>query len=441
MMIQIWMSFLFVVLFIRAERTLVLVDDVKESETLYGEFLKELKVQGHELSVHKSTDANVLFVRFGDYQYQNVIVLAPTTNKLGSISWSDMHEFVANGGNVMLSSSKKLSKTQRQFATECGVQYDMKGKVVMDHFNHVKDPMNVHHTAIYADSYSAPSTVIGTVLESKKHKVEFEGIGQISQPNNILNFAVLHPANTAYSGAPAKPVTDVKGTTGDSIALVSAVQARNNARMVFSGSLELFTDEKWKNPDLSNRRLVTELCKWVFQKSGVLRVSNISHSRHDGSHPERMLKSINRPDQPISLYPEAEITRDTMVYRIKDNLTYALTIHEYRDGEWHPFKADDLQLEFVMLDPYVRKTMVHDDKGRFSVTFESPDTYGIFQFRIMYRRLGYSTIHETTQVSLRPFKHDEYERFIPSAYPYYASAISMMAGIFVLSALFLYAEP
>lgn len=46
-----------------------------------------------------------------------------------------------------------------------------------------------------------------------------------------------------------------------------------------------------------------------------------------------------------------------------------------------------------------------------------------------------------TQVSIRPFHHDEYERFIFSAFPYYASAFSMMAGFLVFGAFFLYSKP
>jgi len=42
------------------------------------------------------------------------------------------------------------------------------------------------------------------------------------------------------------------------------------------------------------------------------------------------------------------------------------------------------------------------------------------------------------QVSVRPLQHTEYERFIPSAYPYYVSAFSMMAGVFLFSIVFLH---
>jgi len=39
---------------------------------------------------------------------------------------------------------------------------------------------------------------------------------------------------------------------------------------------------------------------------------------------------------------------------------------------------------------------------------------------------------------VRPLQHTEYERFIPSAYPYYVSAFSMMAGVFLFSIVFLH---
>ena len=37
-----------------------------------------------------------------------------------------------------------------------------------------------------------------------------------------------------------------------------------------------------------------------------------------------------------------------------------------------------------------------------------------------------------------PLRHDKYERFIGQAYPYYASAFSMMAGVLVFSLVFLH---
>lgn len=45
-------------------------------------------------------------------------------------------------------------------------------------------------------------------------------------------------------------------------------------------------------------------------------------------------------------------------------------------------------------------------------------------------------------MSVKPWKHTQYERFIISAYPYYASSFSMMAGVVIFSVVFLhYKDP
>lgn len=43
-----------------------------------------------------------------------------------------------------------------------------------------------------------------------------------------------------------------------------------------------------------------------------------------------------------------------------------------------------------------------------------------------------------TQVSIRPFTHKEYERFLVAAYPYYASALSVMVGFLLFCGAFLF---
>ena len=86
---------------------------------------------------------------------------------------------------------------------------------------------------------------------------------------------------------------------GEKISLISAVQARNNARIIFAGSLELFEDQYVKSSETSNRLLIDEISKWNFGENGILKVSNIRHHRSDGGQPSKMLSDSNRPDQPI----------------------------------------------------------------------------------------------------------------------------------------------
>ena len=161
----------------------------------------------------------------------------------------------------------------------------------------------------------------------------------------------------------------------------------------------------------------------------------------DGGAPELILHEKERPDLPQSLYPDPEITRNSLVYRIKDDIVYSMMVEQLEGDVWVPFVSTDMQMEFMMLDPYVRMTMTVDPlTGRHVASFIAPDSYGIFKFRVFYRRVGYSVLHAETQVSIRPFKHNEYERFIFSAYPYYSSAFSAMIAFFVFSMCFLFSE-
>lgn len=93
-----------------------------------------------------------------------------------------------------------------------------------------------------------------------------------------------------------------------------------------------------------------------------------------------------------------------------------------------------------MLDPYVRQPMTHNGNGRFSLQFKVPDVYGVFKYVIDYKSLGYSYIHLQQVVPVRPFKHDEYERFLLPAYPYYVSVLSTMVAFFMLGFVYLYSK-
>ena len=94
----------------------------------------------------------------------------------------------------------------------------------------------------------------------------------------------------------------------------------------------------------------------------------------DGTPPDVILHEKERPDLPTSLYPDPEITRNSLVYRIKDDIVYSMVVEEYSEGVWKPYLAEDMQMEFVMMDAYVRKTMsVEAQTGKYVAQFVAPD--------------------------------------------------------------------
>lgn len=48
------------------------------------------------------------------------------------------------------------------------------------------------------------------------------------------------------------------------------------------------------------------------------------------------------------------------VYRIKDEVEYSLDIQEWDGTKWAPYVADDVQLHFFLMSPYVKKTLTSD---------------------------------------------------------------------------------
>jgi oligosaccharyltransferase complex subunit beta len=62
----------------------------------------------------------------------------------------------------------------------------------------------------------------------------------------------------------------------------------------------------------------------------------------------------------------------------------------------------------------------------------------VFKFIIDYKRIGYSYLDVSTKIPLRPYNHDEYARFLPTAYPYYVAVFTVLFGFVVFTVVFLY---
>jgi oligosaccharyltransferase complex subunit beta len=294
---------------------------------------------------------------------------------------------------------------------------------VIDHHNYDTILDDGHHTTIVVPSSQLLSAELIVGAKDKLAPVLFKGVALVTDSSNKLRLELLTAGTTAYSFNPESPINEYPTAVGKSTILIGALQARNNARVVITGSLDLFSDayinanvHKFGNaikPTKSgNYELVVSLSQWVFQERGVLRVKSVTHHKVGEKKPPRE-------------------------YTILDEVEYTIEIDELRDGKWVPFKGADVQLEFVRIDPFVRTTLKNNN-GKLYTVFKLPDVYGVFKFLVDYRRVGYTHLYDVQQVSVRPLEHTQYERFIRSAYPYYASAFSMMFGVVIFSCIFLY---
>ena len=321
-------------------------------------------------------------------------------------------EFFNSGHDVLLALDAAPTTQLRDLAVSLGVDVAPAGNVVIDHFN-FNPKLGGDHTAVTSPSLAPLSTVFRA---DTKGPVAFQGVALSVSIDSEVAFHVVTASATAYSGVVGKPAPTTKTLlAGPTIGLLTLVQGRNNARAAVSGSTAMFSNAFFAAA-AGNAAMSHDVVQWTLQMKSVLRASPLRHRIVDG-----------------------EVSPAT--YRINDVVEVAVDIEECSAGmsKCKPFVADDVQIEFVMLDPYLRITLDSPGKnGTFSQVVKVPDVYGVFKWVLEYRRLGYTWLSQVMTVPVRPFRHDEYERFIVQAYPYYASTASMMAGFFALGFYFLY---
>jgi len=400
------------------KRVLALLENlaVKETHSLYFSMLAN---HGFTVTYKVADDPSLQLKKYGEFLYDHVIVFAPTVEEFGGALNADLiTNFVDQGGNLLIAGNSNTGEVLREIASECGFEVDEEGTYVIDHLNFdTRD--SGHHTLVVTDNKHLIKSDL--ITGGVKSPLLYRGAGLLSDPSNPLVMEILTGSSTSYSHHPEQPIKDYPHAVGRNTLLIAGLQARNNARVIFSGSLEFFSDEFFTSKismaggsqvAAGNAELAESLSLWCFGERGVLRVDSISHHLVGESSP---------PD----------------FYTIREMVEFSIQVSEKKEGTWVPFAGKDVQVEFVRIDPFVRATMKNNN-GLISTQFKIPDVYGVYQFKVNYQRLGLSRIQTSTQVSVRPLRHDQYERFIVSAYPYYASAFSMMGGVFLFAIVFLY---
>lgn len=294
----------------------------------------------------------------------------------------------------------------REFTNNLGLDYYEQGVRVY------KEKQNVVRTA----NVTAPAIV----AEQPKSDLVYSGTGLHVKKDSDTTFVLLSGDEGCYAVNDLKNKEEFKNKNSE-IVLAVGGQGHNNARFSVFGSIKLCSDEFYQASNNSNKQFCEEVIDWTLQKKGVLRYSDITHYK--------LSDSVSAGSLPKG-YQELE-------YTIYETLYYSIDIQELKDGSWVPFESSEVYVEFVMLDPYLRLYLQRTGKT-FYVVFQVPDRHGVFQLKTKYHRPGYSWINTASKAPVRPFRHNEYERFLISAIPYYSSVFATLIGFLTFSFLFLY---
>lgn len=412
---------------VNGTQSLVILDKGVSKDD-YSKFWKSLTDRQFQLKFKSAADDSPKLFKDEEITFDHLIMFAPKAKKYGGeITSQSLVQFIKQGGNLLFVGSSELSETNREFAREFDVDFDELDTFAIDHFNFDKADDGTH-TRIVADQIADNKYILSDEVRNGA-PVLYRGIAHsISKLPLLTPILTGSPTAYSYETKEGQAVDQEPLVVGSKVGLVTAMQARNNARVTFVGSQELFSnayfDAKVTRASdgksfgkSSNAAFARDITQWTFQERGVLRHANINHHLSNELH-----------------------GRD--LYRIKDNLTYTIDISKWNGERWAPFESDDVQLEFTMLDPHVRTTLdpiiSSTDAATFATTFKIPDRHGVFTLRVNYKRPGLSYIETRTLVNIRPYNHNEYPRFITAAYPYYTGAASTIVTFVLFTAVYLF---
>lgn len=364
-----------------------MVYDDTNTDVDVAKLMDSLESRGHELVKAPVRSSPELFGPGGRI-YDNLIIIPGKTKGLGkTLTAHTLLDFLKSKGNVMALTTPKYSPLSiREAGAQLGIHIAQKGIIAVDNFG---------------GNISAPHPeIVGTIngkIPAEQSPAYLDGelaIPVVALPETSYSYNALDEEQREYSSSPF-----VAGSSGVGAA---AMQTRENARFGWIGSPSL-----WQN------NVGEELSKWVFQEKGVLRISDVEHTNSAAETHQH--------------------------YKINEPVRYCLSVEEW-DGAWKPHKARDIQLEFVMLDPYYRLNLKEISPGRYCRHFNMPDQYGMFTFAVNYLRTGFSFITDRRVVTVRHTANNEWPRSweITNSWVYVTGAFTVVIAWLIFVCMYLW---
>ncbi|KZS98780.1 Dolichyl-diphosphooligosaccharide-protein glycosyltransferase [Sistotremastrum niveocremeum HHB9708] len=408
-----------------AGNSVLVVLEPKLSREQFSIFFDGLESKGYDLTFRAPKDEKPVILEDDIPAFSHVIFFAPTTKNFASdITPQSIITLLENRVNVLIALSPSTTPLS-SLAAEFSLILPPPNTPLISHF-----PSRPHPPTTLA--ITPQNTPNAPILSKNLGPVLFKGISHAYGENPRLVPILKAPkesfASDTESDRGSESIADAveKGGeglwAGGSMGVVSGFQTVSGARVTWVGGVDVFGDEFANAEALEgvksgNEQFSKDVAAWTFQESLVLRIANTSHHLLGENYP-----------------------RDH--YTTKDEIVYSIDIDRFdaKTSTWKPYSGiTDLQLEYTMLDPHIRTALppIKGAPGHYSVTFRAPDRHGVFKFVVDYKRKGWTHLHSAIVVPLVPPRHDGYPRFLSSAWPYYAGAISTSIGFVIFSALWL----
>jgi oligosaccharyltransferase complex subunit beta len=154
-----------------------------------------------------------------------------------------------SGVDLLLVVPPPATEVWRDFAREFEVDFDDRESWVADHVAYNRDLDSGSHTVLTVPVNDAPSPFISAATRAGP-PVIYHGGGHAAGPHPLLTTLLRASPSAISAAAGSEGPPEGARMIGSQHALVSAFQARNNARVAFSGSVDFFSDEYLESPEV-----------------------------------------------------------------------------------------------------------------------------------------------------------------------------------------------
>lgn len=399
-------------------QVLVVIENDSVLKT-HSRFIDSLVTIGKAIDARPASSKSFELSADGEYLYDAVVLLCPTAPKMEhKLSVGSIIRFVDAGRSVFVAAGHGYSDYTSKVAASIGIDLDSKSNKLTDH-QRVFEPLDDgSHSFIRAGGLVKSKYLFGDESIAGEHIV-FSGPAATLFTDNELVDNVIWGSGSCYSSdGGAKPITKIPRAAGSACLMAASVSTRVGSRVAYFGSFDALSNKVFDKAGKNHEGAMTSFLAWTLGHTGVLRTKNLVHSSVDDS---------------------GELANE---YRVKDTVKFAIDVQVWDGpkGIWTAYVADDIQVEFVMLNPWVRQRLQYSGSpnGTYVAEIAVPDQIGVYKFNIQYFRPGVSPLMVSKVVPVRPYLHNEYERFIGMASPYYAASFSMLIGVFLMGLVVLY---
>ncbi|OJD19324.1 hypothetical protein AJ78_00683 [Emergomyces pasteurianus Ep9510] len=433
-------------------RLLAILDDIAEKD-LFSTFWKDLEGRGYSISFQTPKDEAVSLFKHGERAYDHIILFPSKSKGLGpALTPKIFLDFINSEGNllVVLSGGSPVPSAVISLLLELEISLSPdRNAIVVDHFNYDTLSSPEQHDVLLLPRPQSLRPDIKSYFSGEGVIAFPKAAGQLLGAASPLLAPILRAPLTAYSYDTKEQEQMVEDSFafGSQISLVSAMQARNSARLTVLGSVESLAD-KWfsasvqglkdgKKMQTVNREFAKQVSAWTFKETGVVKVGKVQHYLSANGIAESAPSNESGVLNPS-------------IYRIKNDVTYNIELSEYSYDHYIPFEPpeeDAVQLEFTMLSPFHRLSLKPVAKTTnstiYSTSFTLPDQHGIFSFRVNYKRPFLTSVDVKEQVTVRHFAHDEWPRSwkITGGWVWIAGLWSVIGGFLIFVAVWLYSAP